>query len=371
MTLLVADLIITISYFSIPVQILVGLCKFPRVTRRATKRVVILLVLFALFIFLCGAGHLIRCLGYTDTAFHQGLNILTAAVSLLTSVYLLSFIPILLDGADKLYLESAATRSIVESLYPPSIRERLVRQRRSAEIDMEEGYVEDDTKSNGTGMADTTKTPKTMRRIQDIIRSRGDSATSIIIDSRPIAETYPSTSIMFADISNFTLWSAMHSPNQVFTLLESLFFEFDKIATEMEVFRLSTVGDCYIATAGVPYPRDDHAVLLVQFAERCRRKANEVLQRLIKQGDMTGMSKLKVRIGIHSGPVTAGVLRGNNRFDVFGDTINTASRIESTGEPDRIHLSKETADLLIRGGKGKCYIEFPQFSPLEGCVNWL
>lgn len=356
MTLLVSDLIITISYFSIPMQILVGLWKFPRVTRRATKRVVILLVLFAFFIFLCGAGHLIRCLGHIDTVIHQVVNVLTAAVSLLTSLYLLSFVPILLDGADKLYLEFAATRSIVESLYPPSIRERLLRQRRIADslpISMEEGNVEDDDNLNGAGAA-YTKTPNTMRRIQDFIRHRGEGATSVIIDSRPIAESYPSTSIMFADISNFTLWCAMHSPNQVFTLLESLFFEFDKIATEMEIFRLSTVGDCYIATAGVPYPRDDHAVVLVQFAERCRRKANEVLQRLIKKGEMTGISQLKVRIGIHSGPVTAGVLRGNNRFDVFGDTINTASRIESTGEPDRIHLSKETADLLIKGGKGKC-----------------
>mmetsp|Transcript_25592 Transcript_25592/g.32714 ORF Transcript_25592/g.32714 Transcript_25592/m.32714 type:complete len:138 (-) Transcript_25592:108-521(-) len=65
------------------------------------------------------------------------------------------------------------------------------------------------------------------------------------------------------------------------------------------------------------------------------------------------MSKLKIRIGIHSGPVTAGVLRGNKaRFDLFGDTINTASRIESTGEPGRIHLSRETAELLEQSERG-------------------
>ncbi|KAL3810520.1 hypothetical protein ACHAXA_001872, partial [Cyclostephanos tholiformis] len=347
--------IITISYFSIPVQILVGLWKFPRVTRRATKQVVILLVLFALFIFLCGAGHLLRCLGRIDTNFFHILNILTAAVSFLTSIYLLSFVPILLDGADKLYLEAAATRRIVDSLYPPSIRERLLRQRRTVDVlpsFMEEGVVKDDDNLNDDGTA-ATKTPSTIRRIQDFIRQhKGESTIEVVSDSRPIAETYPETSIMFADISNFTQWSSMHSPNQVFTLLESLFFDFDKIAAEMEVFKLSTVGDCYIATVGVPYPRPDHAVVLVQFSERCRRKANEVLQRLVKQGEMTGISQLKIRIGIHSGPVTAGVLRGNNRFDVFGDTINTASRIESTGEPDKIHLSKETAELLKKAGKG-------------------
>jgi class 3 adenylate cyclase len=123
----------------------------------------------------------------------------------------------------------------------------------------------------------------------------------------------------------------------------------------MEVFHLSTVGDCYIATTGVPYPREDHAILLAQFSRRCRRKANKVLQRLLEQGEMTGISQLKIRIGIHSGPVLAGVFRGNNnRFDMFGDTINTASRIESTGELDRIHLSKDTAKLLQEAGKCGC-----------------
>ena len=365
MTLNVSDLIITISYFSIPIQILVGLCKYPRVTRRATKRVVILLVLFALFIFLCGAGHLIRCIGRVDTTMHCIVNYLTAIVSLLTSLYLFSFVPMLLDGTDKLYLEAAASRSIIESLYPPSIRERLMRRnsKDSTTSMMEEVIVEENENQDDDVGAELTKRPNrsifrsdsiAIRRIQDFIQQKQERMSSVRAKVKPIAESYPHTSIMFADISNFTFWSSNHSPNQVFTLLESLFFEFDKVATEMEVFKLSTVGDCYIATTGVPYPRDDHCVVLAQFSERCRRKANEVLQRLSEQGEMTGISKLKIRIGIHSGPVTAGVLRGNNRFDVFGDTINTASRIESTGVPDRIHLSKEAAGLLEKAGKSKC-----------------
>ena len=122
----------------------------------------------------------------------------------------------------------------------------------------------------------------------------------------------------------------------------------------MKVFKLSTVGDCYIAATGVPYPRDDHAVLLVRFAECCRRKANEVLKRLSEQNGMEDVSMLNIRIGIHSGTVVAGVLRGNKaRFDLFGDTINTASRVESTGEPDKIHLSRDTAELLEQAGKGE------------------
>lgn len=369
MTLNISDLVITIAYFSIPIQILVALCKFPRVTKRATKRVVILLVLFAFFIFLCGAGHLIRCVGSVDSTIHRIVNALTATVSLTTSVYLLSFIPLLLDGTDKLYLEAAASRSILESLYPPMIRERLL-QRGSEDLlpsVMEEGSVNDDYNQNDDVGADTKRPNKsifhrvitrsdstTIRRIQDFIQQKRERPSGACADSKPIAESFPDTSIMFADISNFTLWSSMHSPNQVFTLLESLFFEFDKVAMEMEVFKLSTVGDCYIATTGVPYPREDHAIVLAKFSERCRKKANEVLQRLTEQGEIDSISQLKIRIGIHSGPVTAGVLRGNNRFDVFGDTINTASRIESTGEPDRIHISKETAELLQKAGKGEC-----------------
>ena len=97
---------------------------------------------------------------------------------------------------------------------------------------------------------------------------------------------------------------------------------------------------------------EEHAVVLSQFAEGCRFKANEVMERLSKQPGMDGVEQLKIRIGIHSGPVTAGVLRGHKaRFDLFGDTINTAQRIESTGEAGRIHLSRETAELLERSGK--------------------
>jgi class 3 adenylate cyclase len=230
---------------------------------------------------------------------------------------------------------------------------------------MEKGNFEDDEDQNGNGdLGANTKRPNedimshsdsmTIRRIQDFIRYKRNLISSVVADFKPIAASFPDTSIMFADISNFTFWSSLHSPNEVFTLLESLFSEFDKVAMEMEVFHLSTVGDCYIATTGVPYPREDHAIVLAQFSRRCRRKANEVLQKLREQSEITGISQLKIRIGIHSGPVLAGVLRGNNRFDVFGDTMNTASRIESTGEPDRIHLSKDTAELLQKAGNGGC-----------------
>ncbi|KAL7478292.1 hypothetical protein ACHAW6_004061 [Cyclotella cf. meneghiniana] len=380
MEISIPDLLITVAYFSIPVQILVALFKFPRLARRASMRVVILLVLFALFIFCCGAGHLIRSLGWSDTTLFLVVNIFTAVVSLVTSVYLMPFVPNLLEGVDTLYVEATTTKKIVDSMYPPTIRERLLNR-----------CINDDTMPKGTpeeGINGELKnnvdhSSATHRRISSNIfkrLSRSESfsvrkihdlmqkqITTYVDESlecrdlnafeQAIADLFPSTSIMFADVSNFTYWSSNHAPSQVFTLLESLFYEFDLIATEMKVFKLSTVGDCYIAAAGVPYPREDHAVVLSEFAERCRRKANHVMEELSQRDGMEDVSQLSIRIGIHSGPVIAGVLRGEKaRFDLFGDTINTAARIESTGKPNMVHLSSETAELLERAGKGDWFV---------------
>ena len=91
---------------------------------------------------------------------------------------------------------------------------------------------------------------------------------------------------------------------------------------------------------------------MARFAYDCRIKMNELVKKLevILGPDTT---ELKVRIGLHSGPVTAGVLRGDRaRFQLFGDTVNTTARLETTGKPDRIHVSEECANYLIKGGKG-------------------
>lgn len=303
---------------------------------------------------------------------------MTAVISLVTSFYLMPFIPNLLEGADKLYLEATMSKKIIESMYPVTIRERLLKRRSDGGISRESrsGSVEEYFGENQSKQDENSATPRrkptlfnrmsrsdsmTIRRIHEFLnRKKVGNVDEIVVSpgrdsSDPaIADLFPSTSIMFADISNFTYWSSNHSPCEVFDLLETLFFEFDLIATEMDVFKLSTVGDCYIASTGVPDQRDDHAILLAKFAERCRRTANDVLQKLSKQEGMHDVTALSIRIGIHSGPVTAGVLRGRKaRFDLFGDTINTAARIESTGLPNKVHLSRETAELLEMAGKSE------------------
>src|SRR6056300_1919797 len=170
MTISAPDLAITVAYFSIPVQIVIGLCKFPRVTRRATKKVVVLLILFALFIFLCGAGHLLRCIDAADTPLFRATNILTAVVSITTAIYLMPFVPNLLDGADKLYLEATASKEIIEKMYPAVIRERLLNHE-SSRLDASCKEMEMMNKERCNGKR-SSNSLAIRRSIQDFIRRR-------------------------------------------------------------------------------------------------------------------------------------------------------------------------------------------------------
>lgn len=228
-----------------------------------------------------------------DTSFFRGVNILTAVISISTAAYLMPFVPNLLDGADKLYLEATTSKEILEKLYPEQIRQRLLNRESRVADDGEEMSSEgielgSSSSGGGTGRKPNTKEQHTTvmrQRIQSFIHGRRhtakirddssnkdgrrDSKSSIGSDddnyytttmlskkhlSNPIADDFDQASIMFADISNFTYWSSRHTPQEVFYLLESIFVEFDRVAKEMGVYKLSTVGDCYIAVTGVPCP---------------------------------------------------------------------------------------------------------------------
>jgi class 3 adenylate cyclase len=120
-----------------------------------------------------------------------------------------------------------------------------------------------------------------------------------------MATLYPETSVFFADLSGFTAWSSTRSPCQVFTLLETLYGAFDMVAKRRKVFKVETIGDCYVAATGIPHFVKDHAVRMAKFAFDCAEQAALVTSQLTTQlGPET--ADLKLRIGIHSGPTTAG-----------------------------------------------------------------
>ena len=143
----------------------------------------------------------------------------------------------------------------------------------------------------------------------------------------------------------------MREPCQVFVLLETLYAAFDAIAKRRRIFKIETVGDCYVAVAGVPDPMKDHAIAMSKFSHDILSTMRMLTRQMeTSLGPDTG--DLSLRIGLHSGPVTAGVLRGERaRFQLFGDTMNTAARMEQTGMNNRIQVSQSTADYLHAAGK--------------------
>lgn len=124
-----------------------------------------------------------------------------------------------------------------------------------------------------------------------------------------------------------------------------------KVFIEHFLTNVAPLNSSYVAVTGLPDPQKKHALLMARFAQECMEKMAELVKRLeTSLGPDTG--DLSMRFGINSGPVTAGVLRGERaRFQLFGDTVNTASRMESTGMRSRIHASQSTVDLLIASGK--------------------
>ena len=144
---------------------------------------------------------------------------------------------------------------------------------------------------------------------------------------------------MFVDIVGFTKFSATRPPDAVVQVLNEIFSEFDTLADTHGLEKIKTIGDAYMAVAGLPNPWPDHA-------PRAARMGLEMLDTIARVAAETG-EELALRIGLHSGPVVAGVI-GRRKFiyDLWGDTVNTASRMESHGVPGAIHCTETTATLL-------------------------
>eukprot|EP00980_Cylindrotheca_fusiformis_P002436 scaffold580_cov72-Cylindrotheca_fusiformis.AAC.5 len=166
---------------------------------------------------------------------------------------------------------------IVSDVFPAAIRDRLY-ENQGKNVVVDDGEMLDDDGPIGSD-----------KKLAGISNSMGPA---------PLADLFPSVTVVFADLVGFTAWSSAREPHQVFILLETVYGAFDKLAYRHSVFKVETVGDCYVAAAGLPEPTDDHAVLACRFARDCMRKMNDVKLKLeVTLGPDT--SDLDLRSGIH------------------------------------------------------------------------
>ncbi|NEP57469.1 MAG: response regulator [Symploca sp. SIO2G7] len=154
-----------------------------------------------------------------------------------------------------------------------------------------------------------------------------------------IAEQFNEVTIMFADLVEFTPLSARLKPIELVNLLNQIFSTFDKLAQQLGLEKIKTIGDAYMVAAGLPIPRPDHAQAIAQMALAMQAAVERFQSEL---GD-----NLQIRIGINTGVVVAGVI-GTNKFiyDLWGDAVNIASRMESSSEPGSIQVTEDTYERI-------------------------
>lgn len=154
-----------------------------------------------------------------------------------------------------------------------------------------------------------------------------------------IADIFPEVSLLFADIVDFTPLSTQLSPENLVLMLNEVFSRIDGLTEKHKLEKIKTIGDAYMVAAGLPVPRSDHAAAIADMALDIR----DTFSRYKKPNGET----FSMRIGIHTGPVIAGII-GKKKFiyDLWGDTVNTASRMESNGVKGKIQTTPEICNKL-------------------------
>ncbi len=157
-------------------------------------------------------------------------------------------------------------------------------------------------------------------------------------EQRTIADHFEAVSVLFADLVDFTPMSASMTPIELVTLLDEVFSHFDMLAENYGLEKIKTIGDCYMVAAGLPRPQDDHAQILARMALDMRD--------YVRKHKIQGR-RLTFRFGLNSGPVVAGVIgRKKFSYDLWGEVVNTASRMESQGQEDLIQITRNTYELI-------------------------
>jgi class 3 adenylate cyclase len=273
-------------------------------------------------------------------------------IAIVLVIAFIAIIFILLDylqsrNSGKLEREVSLKGGVIDQLFPSSVQDKLFKRTPSK-------------KREGCTTCVTTKgkssLPKASSRLSDYLDASLHSSIGglcnnnaekdvLFHDPDPIADYYENSTVLFADLVGFTSWCDNRSPTDVFKLLEGLFSAFDKKARIHHVFKVETIGDCYMAVTGVPDKDLQHAEHMADFALDILDVMNKLNAARKKQNEEV---ELQLRVGIASGPVTAGVVRADRaRFQLFGDFVNLAARMEQNSMPGRIQLSESTYNLLV------------------------
>jgi adenylate cyclase len=183
------------------------------------------------------------------------------------------------------------------------------------------------------------------RRADDLLTNILPAATAAELkaNNRVKPVRYASVTVLFSDFKNFTSIAEQMKPEELVQELDDYFRLFDEISIRHRMEKIKTIGDAYMSAGGLPTPNNTHAVDAVQAAINMQH----ALQDLMRQKSAKGKPVFEMRIGIHTGPVVAGVV-GSHKFayDIWGDTVNTAARLEQGGEPGKINISETTYELV-------------------------
>jgi PAS domain S-box-containing protein len=200
-----------------------------------------------------------------------------------------------------------------------------------------EGTVDDITQRKQAEISLRLEQEKSERLLLNILPKT--IAERLKLEQQSIADRFEQVTVLFADLVDFTGISARISPTELVDLLNQIFSSFDQLAEQHELEKIKTIGDAYMVVGGLPMPKSNHAEAIAKMALAMQQEITH-----FKRDDGTPFG---LRIGIHTGPVVAGVI-GIKKFsyDLWGDVVNVASRMESQGDPGGIQVTQEIYDLL-------------------------
>ena len=185
---------------------------------------------------------------------------------------------------------------------------------------------------------------KSDRLLRSILPDKIADKLREISGDKSFGEDFENVTLLFSDIVGFTTVSSGHKAQEIVSALNNLFSRFDERAKKMGVEKIKTIGDAYMAACGIPEPNENHARIMIDFAKGMLQDLEEY--------NKTAAIHFQIRIGLNCGPVTAGVI-GTHKFiyDVWGNTVNVASRMETAANPGGIRIT-DTLKKELHGQKG-------------------